>query len=174
MHSGKMIELPFWQTMFDIFIVTVMPAMLGMLTRHQFGQHAVKTEKYLNVILPLLLLMVFAFKFTAGSEKGGTAMTTNDLSDLSVWMIALNIASMIAGYLVGILGRLSFKNRITIAVEVGLHNTALALLIAGDKLGIPAMEKPALVYALYSFIITFLVAWALMKLDPAFKKEVKA
>ena len=174
MHSGKMIELPFWQTMFDIFIVTVMPAMLGMLTRHQFGQHAVKTEKYLNVILPLLLLMVFAFKFTAGSEKGGTAMTTNDLSDLSAWMIALNIASMIAGYLVGILGRLSFKNRITIAVEVGLHNTALALLIAGDKLGIPAMEKPALVYALYSFIITFLVAWALMKLDPAFKKEVKA
>jgi BASS family bile acid:Na+ symporter len=89
-------------------------------------------------------------------------------------MIALNIASMIAGYLVGILGRLSFKNRITIAVEVGLHNTALALLIAGDKLGISAMEKPALVYALYSFVITFLVAWALMKLDPTVKKETNA
>jgi BASS family bile acid:Na+ symporter len=174
MHSGKMIELPFWKTMFDIFIVTVMPAMLGMLTRHQFGKHAVKTEKYLNIILPLLLLMVFAFKFTAGSEKGGTAMSGNDLRDLSAWMIALNIASMIAGYLVGILGRLSFKNRITIAVEVGLHNTALALLIAGDKLGIPAMEKPALVYALYSFVITFLVAWALMKLDPTVKKETNA
>lgn len=174
MHSGKMIELPFWKTMFDIFIVTVMPAMLGMLTRHQFGKHAVKTEKYLNIILPLLLLMVFAFKFTAGSEKGGTAMSGNDLRDLSAWMIALNITSMIAGYLVGILGRLSFKNRITIAVEVGLHNTALALLIAGDKLGIPAMEKPALVYALYSFVITFLVAWALMKLDPTVKKETNA
>ena len=174
MHSGKMIELPFWKTMFDIFIVTVMPAMLGMLTRHQFGKHAVKTEKYLNIILPLLLLMVFAFKFTAGSEKGGTAMSGNDLRDLSAWMIALNITSMIAGYLVGILGRLSFKNRITIAVEVGLHNTALALLIAGDKLGISAMEKPALVYALYSFVITFLVAWALMKLDPTVKKETNA
>jgi hypothetical protein len=35
------------------------------------------------------------------------------------------------------------------------------------------MEKPALVYALYSFAITFLVAWALMKLDTAWKKETR-
>jgi BASS family bile acid:Na+ symporter len=117
--------------------------------------------------------MVFAFKFLAGSDKGGTAMTSQDLRVLSIWMIALNIGSMITGYVAGVLGKLSFKNRITIAVEVGLHNTALALLIAGDKLEIPVMEKPALVYALYSFAITFLVAWALMKLDTAWKKETR-
>lgn len=173
-HSGRMIELPFWKTMFDIFVVTVMPALLGMLARHQYGNSALKIEKNLNVILPILLLIVFAFKFVAGNDQGGTAMRTSDLKDLSIWMIALNIGSMLTGYIAGMLGKLSFKNRITIAVEVGLHNTALALLIAGDKLGIPAMEKPALVYALYSFVITFLVAWTLMKLDPAFKKEPKA
>ncbi len=173
MHSGRMIELPFWGTLFDIFIVTVMPAMLGMLARHQFGKYAIKMEKSLNVILPILLLMVFAFKFLAGSDKGGTAMTSHDLRILSFWMIALNIGSMITGYVAGALGKLSFKNRITIAVEVGLHNTALALLIAGDKLEIPIMEKPALVYALYSFAITFLVAWALMKLDAVLKKETR-
>lgn len=173
MNSGRMIELPFWGTLFDIFIVTVMPAILGMLARYQFGKHAIKMEKSLNVVLPILLLMVFAFKFLAGSDKGGTAMTSQDLRVLSVWMIALNIGSMITGYVAGVLGKLSFKNRITIAVEVGLHNTALALLIAGDKLEIPIMEKPALVYALYSFAITFLVAWALMKLDTAWKKETR-
>jgi BASS family bile acid:Na+ symporter len=118
--------------------------------------------------------MVFTFKFLAGSDKGGTAMTIQDLRDLTLWVIVLNVGSMLIGYLAAALGKLSFKNRITIAVEVGLHNTALALLIAGDKLEIPAMEKPALVYALYSFVITFLVAWSLMKLDPAFKKEMKA
>lgn len=174
MNSGKMIELPFWKTMFDIFVVTIMPAILGMLARHQYGSHAVKIEKNLNIILPVLLLMVFAFKFIAGNDQGGTAMTSKDLQDLSLWMMALNIGSMLLGYLAAALGNLSFKNRITIAVEVGLHNTALALLIAGDKLEIPAMEKPALVYALYSFVITFTVAWAFMKLDPAFKKETKA
>jgi len=71
--------------------------------------------------------------------------------------------SMLVGFISGWFVRLNFKNRITIAVEVGLHNTALALLIAGDKLANAAMEKPALVYALYSFVITFLVAWTITK-----------
>lgn len=173
MNNGRMIELPFWKTMFDIFVVTIMPAMFGMLARHSYTSHALKIEKNLNIILTILLIVVFAFKFLAGNEKGGTAMTIADLQKLSVWMIALNIGSMLIGYLAGLLGRVSFRNRITIAVEVGLHNTALALLIAGDKLKIPAMEKPALVYALYSFAITFLVAWAFMKLDPASRKETK-
>lgn len=173
MNNGRMIELPFWKTMFDIFVVTIMPAIFGMLARHSYTSHALKIEKNLNIILTILLIVVFAFKFLAGNEKGGTAMTIADLQKLSVWMIALNIGSMLIGYLAGLLGRVSFRNRITIAVEVGLHNTALALLIAGDKLKIPAMEKPALVYALYSFAITFLVAWAFMKLDPASRKETK-
>jgi BASS family bile acid:Na+ symporter len=171
MNSGRIIELPFWKTMFDIFVVTIIPALLGMLARRQYGDQALRIEKNLNIILPVLLLLVFVFKFVAGSDKGGTAMTTKDIQDLSMWMIVLNIGSMVIGYLAAALGKLSFRNRITIAVEVGLHNTALALLIAGDKLSIPAMEKPALVYALYSFVITFLVAWTFMRLDPAFKKE---
>ncbi|MBM3400656.1 MAG: bile acid:sodium symporter family protein, partial [Bacteroidetes bacterium] len=29
MNNGRMIELPFWKTMFDIFVVTIMPAMFG-------------------------------------------------------------------------------------------------------------------------------------------------
>ena len=45
---------------------------------------------------------------------------------------------------------------------MGLHNTALALLIAGEKLQMPAMEKPALVYALYSFFVTFAVGYLLV------------
>lgn len=171
MNSGRIIELPFWKTMFDIFVVTIIPALLGMLARRQYGDQALRIEKNLNIILPVLLLLVFVFKFVAGSDKGGTAMTSKDIQDLSLWMIVLNIGSMVIGYLAAALGKLSFRNRITIAVEVGLHNTALALLIAGDKLSIPAMEKPALVYALYSFVITFLVAWTFMRLDPAFKKE---
>jgi hypothetical protein len=36
-------------------------------------------------------------------------------------------------------------------------------LIAGDKLGNPTMEKPALVYALYSFVLTYGIAWLLVQ-----------
>jgi BASS family bile acid:Na+ symporter len=163
LNSGRVIELPFWHTMFDIFVVTILPALLGLAYRWRFNRNAIKLEKSLNVVLPLLLLLVFAFKFLAGSESGGTAMTTGDIIQLSGWVVVFNILSMLVGFISGWFVRLNFKNRITIAVEVGLHNTALALLIAGDKLANAAMEKPALVYALYSFVITFLVAWTITK-----------
>lgn len=164
LNSSQVIELPFWQTMFDIFIVTILPAILGIAVRWKFAHMASKVEKNLNIVLPLLLLFVFAFKFLAGSDKGGTSMTGRDISDMFIWVILLNILSMLTGYIAGWLFKLNFKNRITISVEVGLHNTALALLIAGNKLQNPTMEKPALVYALFSFGITFLVALLLMKL----------
>jgi BASS family bile acid:Na+ symporter len=38
----------------------------------------------------------------------------------------------------------------------------LALIIAGEKLHNSSMEKPALVYALYSFFVTFIVAYLLV------------
>lgn len=163
MESGQTIELPFWRTMFEIFIITIVPATLGVVINRNFSAFAHRTERYLNIILPLLLLLVFLFKFLAGREDGGTGMTFVDIKELAPWVIGLNILSMILGFFAALIFKLPYKNRITISVEVGLHNTALALLIAGEKLLNHQMEKPALVYAMFSFIITFVIAWLLMQ-----------
>jgi len=162
--ADQMISLPFLKTMTEIFIITVLPASLGVFVHHKFKSFAQQAEKYLNYILPVLLLLVFLFKFFAGKESGGTGMKMEEIYQLAGWVIALNIGSMIAGFVVGKSFRLHFKNKITIAVEVGLHNTALALIIAGDKIANPAMQKPALVYAMFSFVITFLIAWIMMRM----------
>lgn len=161
--QSQVIELPFWSTLLEIFMVTVFPALLGMTLRLQLGLKMVSLEKTLNVALPLLLLGVFAFKFLAGNQQGGTNMMWSDVKMLTPAVVALNMFSMLLGFLVGWPMGLAFKTRITIAVEVGLHNTALALLIAGDKLGNHTMEKPALVYALYSFVLTYGIAWLLVQ-----------
>ncbi|NBU03810.1 MAG: hypothetical protein EBT60_05825 [Bacteroidetes bacterium] len=126
------------------------------------GKKVANVSRILNVVLPLLLLTVFGFKFMAGQDQGGTDMSAIDVLTLTPYVIGLNVFSMLLGFAVGIPFALSYRNRITIAIEVGLHNTALALLIAGDKLKIPAMEKPALVYALYSVIVTFTVGYLLV------------
>ena len=89
-------------------------------------------------------------------------MSTADIWLLTPYVVSLNILSMLVGFIVGIPLNLSYRNRITIAIEVGLHNTALALIIAGEKLHNSSMEKPALVYALYSFFVTFTVAYLLV------------
>ncbi len=160
--ANEFIQLPFWNTLFDIFIVTIIPAAFGMLVRSRTGDRTLFLGKWLNIILPCILLLVFAYKFFASPSQGGTAMDIADVQLLTPYVITLNIGSMLIGFLVGVPLKLSYRNRVTIAIEVGLHNTALALLIAGDKLGNPVMEKPILVYAAYSFFVTFAIAFLLV------------
>lgn len=167
MNTQNNFSLPFWRTMFEIFIVTLLPAFLGVLVNYKFNSFSKKTEKYLNYILPFLLLLVFAAKFFGGKNP----VAAHDILELTPLVVSLNVLSMILGFFAGNLFKLNFQNRITIAVEVGLHNTALALLIAGEKLQNSAMEKPALVYAMYSFFITFMVAWLLMRFKSILEKR---
>lgn len=157
-------NLPFWRTMFEIFIVTIIPAGIGLLINVRYIKWANLFERYLKYLLPVLLAIVFIFKFFAGTDKGGTNMTGADILELAPYVILLNVFSMLVGYIAGLIFKLKKRNIITITVEVGLHNTALALLIAGEKLGNHTMEKPALVYAIFSIFITFIVAWTMMRL----------
>jgi len=161
-QGEQQVSLPFWNTLLEIFAVTIIPAWCGMAMRLRLGKKVAGVSKWLNLLLPLLLLLVFGFKFIAGHEQGGTDMSGSDILSLTPYAIALNVLSMLLGFAVGIPFALSYRNRITIAIEVGLHNTALALLIAGDKLQNPTMEKPALVYALYSVVVTFTVGYLLV------------
>jgi BASS family bile acid:Na+ symporter len=162
--NSDFIALPLFDTFVAIFLVTLLPAGLGMLVRTFLGKKFLQIQKVINIILPLLLLLVFATKFLAGQDHGGTSMTANETMMLTPYVIAFNVLSMLMGFLIGIPFMLSFKNRITMAIEVGLHNTALGLLIAGQLLNNTEMEKPALVYALYSFAVTFGVSWLLIRL----------
>ena len=156
------VKLPVLGTMVSIFMVTVLPAAIGMLLRVQLGQkRVVKIQKYINIILPVLLVMVFGFKFLGNTGESNDFST--EIGLLTPLTIGLNVGSMLLGFLAGTPFQLSFKNRITIAVEVGLHNTALALLVAGEKLGSSEMEKPALVYAMYSFFVTYLISYLLVR-----------
>jgi len=160
--GDEVVYLPFWNTLFEIFLVTIIPALLGMSAKRKFGRNVTRISKWVNIILPLLLFCVFGFKFLAGSQHGGTDMSAADIWLLTPYVVSLNILSMLVGFIVGIPLNLSYRNRITIAIEVGLHNTALALIIAGEKLHNSSMEKPALVYALYSFFVTFTLAYLLV------------
>jgi BASS family bile acid:Na+ symporter len=64
--------------------------------------------------------------------------------------------------------KIDFKNKITIIVEVGLQNTALALLIAGNILKNTEMQKPAMVYAIFTFFSTLLFGWLIKTIASKF------
>jgi len=161
--NGGLVHLPVLDTMFSIFTITILPAAVGMFLRDRLGKKILQIQKYINIVLPVLLFIVFGIKFLGSNQNGGTGISINEIIKLTPIVIGLNVSAMLLGVVVATIFNLSFKNRVTIAVEVGLHNTALALIVAGEKLGITAMEKPALVYAMYSFFITYGISILLVR-----------
>lgn len=154
------ITLPVGETIMQIFVVTIVPASVGIYIRKMATRFAIGMEKPLKFILPVLLGLVFTFKIFGGEKQGGSGITFAEGINIFPYVLLLNLLAMLAGYYIAKMMRLDYRNQFTIAIEVGLHNTALALLVAGSILKSPEMEKPALVYALFTFFSAILFVYA--------------
>jgi len=153
------IQLPVMQTILQIFAVTILPASLGLYVRRLSHQFAQRMEKPLNIALPLLLGLVFTFKIFGGTDQGGTGISFPEALRIFPFVFLLNMLAMTTGFFIARYMRLVYRDQYTLAIEVGLHNTALALLVAGSILHSSDMEKPALVYAAFTFFSAFLFAY---------------
>ena len=59
-HQNATIKLSFFETVFKIFILTVLPAATGILIRRYRDKFAIMLEEPLRYILPVILLLVFS------------------------------------------------------------------------------------------------------------------
>ncbi len=158
-HHSAIIELPVFNTISHIALVTILPAAIGVFIRNKFSFIANRLQPILKYLLPALLLVIFMIKIFVPVEKGGINLSSEEVSMLVTWVLLQNFSGILLGYLTGYIFNLGFQNKITIIIEVGLHNTALALLIAGNLLKNVEMQKPIMVYAIFTFFSTLLFAW---------------
>jgi BASS family bile acid:Na+ symporter len=166
-------RLPFWSTFGSIFLVTILPAMFGVLMRARFKEAAKKIQPILHYVLPAMLFLVFALKIFGSEESGGVKLSRESYVEMLPIALSLNIISMALGFLIGTILLVRFKNRLTILIEIGVQNTAMALLVTGVLMEQSEMEKPALVYATFTFFSTLLVAWIFKTLFLFWKKTLK-
>jgi BASS family bile acid:Na+ symporter len=157
--SGAEIHLPILNTFLNLSFVSIIPAVIGMSIRQYRPGFALSLRPLLRILLPLLLLFIFGIKFFAPIAQGGVGLTFEEIYLIAPYVLILNAVSMLSGYLAGSLFNLRHKNKVTIIIEIGLQNTGLALFIAGTILHNTEMQKPAMVYAILTFVSTFLFAW---------------
>lgn len=155
------IHLPVWNTILHIGLITVIPAAVGMYIRSKLPKIADRLRPILKYLLPSLLFLIFIVKIFASEEQGGIELKPNEIWDLGIQALGLNFCGMFLGYLLGFGIKINFTDRITIMVEVGLQNTALALYISSNILHNTNMQKPAIVYAMITFASTMLFAWSI-------------
>ena len=165
------IELPILKTIEHIALVTIVPAIVGVLIQSKLPALADRIKPILKYLLPALLLIIFGVKFFAPSDKGGIHLSQEEFMQQGIWVLMLNFFGMFLGYLLGAAFKIKLQNKVTIMVEVGLQNTALALLVAGNILHNSDMQKPAMVYAIITFISTLVFAWIIKTISLRFFDE---
>lgn len=145
------LHLPFWETVRQIFFITIIPATIGLFVRQKFPVFANRINYPAKYVMLVLLGTVFAIKMFAGESHGGAGLKWSDLLVITPVALIQNAACLFFGYFFMKYMGLSHTSRITAAMESGVQNTTLAFLIANNLLGNQDMVKPALVYSLYSF-----------------------
>ncbi|HKK61678.1 MAG TPA: bile acid:sodium symporter family protein [Bacteroidales bacterium] len=162
MHTNTEIQLDVWDTILKVFLITVLPAYAGVTIRHYKTEIADKLNQPLKIILPLILLVVYLGVIFI--DEGDKTATNMDFINLLPVALLLNASAMALGWLVARLFRLYKKNRFTIAIEVGLQNSALAIFVASTLLGSREMALVAVVYGSFTFFSTGFFAWGIKRL----------
>ena len=161
MNHEREIHLDFLPTFIEILQITVLPCILGMLIRHFLPYISIKAEKPLNYLMPITLgtVMAATIYFKQGEVVG---VSLSDYLWVVPYALLLNVSGILTGYYLPALFGIKLRNRLTIAIEVGLQNTGLAIAIATSTnlLNSPVMAIPSAIYALFTFFTA--VAWGLL------------
>ncbi len=154
--DGQYIPLPILKTVFNLFILILIPVSMGMFLRNRKESFSLNLEKRMKYFSIVLLASVFLMKFLASESAGGSGITFESALPILPALLLLHFLSLFGGFLIAKAFKITTRNATTIGIEVGLQNSALALFITGTLLKDAIMTQPILVYVLFSFFTTAL------------------
>lgn len=147
METTVNISLPVGQTMITLFAIVLVPVALGMWIRKLAPNFAIKSEKGMNVFGFLVLFgVIVALVISAGDDIWNMA------KQAGIAVAALNLAGILHGLIVGRLCGLKLEDALTVAVELGIKNGALGLMIALSLIGSKEVSVVPAVYSVTMFL----------------------
>jgi BASS family bile acid:Na+ symporter len=139
-------EFSVLKTSFGLVLITLVPVILGMLTRYRFVKVALALEpifRKLAIVFMLLLIVKISFDERDALISG--------FPDLYLFTVSLNLLATLLGVLLAKLFSLNIKDSITLGLEVGTQNASLAILIAVSLIQEPAYALIAGAYGLIMY-----------------------
>jgi BASS family bile acid:Na+ symporter len=155
--AGQYIPPP-RQKIVEVALIILLPVAIGMLVRTYAPRISALAEKPVRIgsIVVLGALIVVAL---AGSAE----MLAAHIGAIGLACIAFNVISMTVGYVVPRLVRLPKRQATAISMEIGVHNTALAIYVALNVLDQEVMAVPAAIYSVVMFATAGLATWWLRR-----------
>ena len=164
MGAGQTVALPLIPTVIKIFLVTLLPVTVGVLIRYFKKEFADRIDKHLRYILPMIYGLIFIIAII-GSKREHPDHLTELYIQVVPWVLALNLGAMTLGFVLSKIFRRTANDQVTLTVEIGIQNTALAITIAGSSLFLNnyLMAIPAVVYGFFTFATAVLFGYLIRR-----------
>lgn len=134
-----------------VLLITLVPLSLGMFVRAFAPAFALRIEPTAKKIATGFFVLVVVAVLTSEHREIG-----RNIAIVGPAVLALNVWAMGVSYLIARLAKLDSRQSTAIAIELGVHNTTLAMAVGA--MVAPALVVPAAVYGVFMFVTAGLFA----------------
>ncbi|MEL7426435.1 MAG: bile acid:sodium symporter family protein [Bacteroidota bacterium] len=158
--ESRPIELPILQTMGQIFGITALPVSIGMIVRARNLSFAERMERPMRIASTIIFILILA-----GIVVSEWQTLIDALPILGPATFTLNLITMGLGWFLAKQFGLNLAQSITIAIESGIQNGTLAIVIASSILFQPELSLAAAIYSIAMFLSGGVMMWWFGKRD---------
>ncbi|WP_336084922.1 bile acid:sodium symporter family protein [Nocardia sp. SSK8] len=141
----------------QVFAIVLVPVAVGMLVRRFSLSFATRMERPVRIgsAVTLVLVIVGAILSDSGAADA--------LADVGAITLVFCLISLTIGYAVPRLLGIHIRQAIACSMEVGLHNSTIAITIALSVIGSIEMAMPAAVYGVVMFPLAATFGWLITR-----------
>ena len=141
MQTDTAVDVPTGQLIGGLFVVTLLPVGLG-LWLSESGRLTAASRQVVHKAATTVFLLIVAFTFF-----NQWPAITHHLPALGPACLSLNLITMLTGVGLGTIAGLPGNQRVALAMECGIQNSALGITLALSLLSQPALAVPSVIYA---------------------------
>lgn len=142
----------------QVIAIVLVPVALGMFVRQRSREFAARADRPVRIFSITILVIV-----AVGALLGERAHLGDYLEQVGLVTALFCLGSLTIGYLGARLMRLDGPQSIATAMEVGIHNTTIALTIALSVLGSTEVAIAAAIYSIFMYIFAPLFGFAISR-----------
>jgi len=139
-----------------VFLITIVPLAIGMWLRHRSPERVIAIEDRARRIALAVFLVV-----VAGAVASEFDRIRENFASVAAAALTLNVLAMSVSYTVARVARLDGRQATAIAMELGVHNSTLAIAVGATIASV--LTIPAAVYSAFMYITAGLFARAMYR-----------
>ncbi len=141
-----------------VMAIVLFPVALGMALRARFPQGAVRADRPVRIFSITVLVVV-----ALGALLGERSNVVEYFLDVGPVMVLICVISLALGYATARVLKLGQPQAVACAMEIGIHNTTVALTIALSVLQDGTVAIPAAVYSVVMYVLAPLFGWLISR-----------